>query len=140
MNLRIKNSLIVVGTLMIGIVIGFLISGRLTELRMENMRQDFMEKGMERQLLRVIEPSPEQMQELRPIIDKYAEIRRESLIEHRQSQKQIFDDLEDELKPHLSQEQFLRLQQLKQRNIKRFQGFREDGSGHGRRHQKGRLN
>lgn len=138
MDLRIKNSLIVVGTLMIGIIIGFLISGRLTEMRMENMRQNFMERGMERQLMKVLKPSPEQMQELRPILDKYAEIRKESLIEHRQSQKQIFSDFEEELKPHLSQEQFLRLQQLKEKNIERFQGFRENRGGQGKRHQKGR--
>ena len=140
MDLRIKNTLIVVSTLLIGIVIGFLISGRLTELRMENMRQDFMERGMERQLVRVLKPSPEQMQELRPILDKYAEIRRESFIEHRQLQKQIFDDFEEELKPHLSQKQFLRLQQLKKKNIERFQGFRDSRSGQGKRHQKGRPN
>ncbi len=140
MNLKIKNSLIVVGTLMIGIIIGFLINGRLTSMRMDNMRQIFIERGMEKQLMNTINPSQEQMKKIRPIFDNFEEKRRQQLFEHRDEQKVIFEEFENELKPLLSPEQFERLQQLKNKNRERIQGFNQGQMRKGRGPHKGGRN
>ena len=140
MNLKIKNSLIVVGTLMIGIIIGFLINGRLTSMRMDNMRQIFIERGMEKQLMNTINPSQEQMEKIRPIFDDFEEKRSQQLFEHRDEQRKIFEEFEDNLRPHLTSEQFERLQRLKDKNRERYQNFNQGPKGKGRGQHKGGRN
>ena len=141
MDLRVKNTLIVVGTLLIGIIIGFLVNGRLTSMRMDNMRQNFIERGMERQLMNVIDPSPEQMEKIRPVFYDFEEKRHQQLFEHRDEQREIFEEFEDELKPYLSSEQLERLQLLKDKNRKRFQGLNQGQMRKGRGpHKGGRIN
>ncbi len=85
MNLGLKNTLVIIRTLLLGVVIGFLVSGRLTRMRIENMRQDFARQGMDYRFMRTLKPSPEQLEDIRPIFDKYNEIRREQFEEHLQS-------------------------------------------------------
>lgn len=141
MDLRIKNTLIVVGTLLIGIIIGFLVNGRLTSMRMDNMRQNFIERGMERQLMNTINPSPEQMEKIMSVFNDFEEKRRRQLFKHRDEQREIFEEFENELKPYLSSEQLERLQELKDKNRKRFQDINQGPMRKGRGpHKGGRIN
>lgn len=140
MSFKLKNSLIIVTTLILGIIIGFLISGRFTKIRLDRMKQNFTEQGMNRHMMRVLQLSPEQMVETRPIFDKYGEIRREQLVEHYQFQQEIFEDFEEELRTYLSQDQMERLQRLKESSRNKFPGFNNDrnrpGRGQGRKYQR----
>lgn len=140
MSFRLKNSLIIVATLILGIIIGFLVSGRFTKMRLDNMKQNFTDQGMNRHMMKVLQLSDDQMNEINPIFNKYAEIRRDQLFEHHELQQKIFEDFEEELRPHLSQDQIERLQRMKDSSRNRFPGFNNDrnrpGRGQGRQYQR----
>jgi hypothetical protein len=138
MNLRLKNTLVIVGTLLLGVVIGFLVSGRLTRIRIENMRQDFARQGMDYRFMRALDPSPEQMEDIRPIFDKYNEIRREQFEEHLERQRRIFGDFESELRPYLSPRQLEKMDRIKRDFGHDFPGFRRHMDGRGDKHMRGR--
>lgn len=123
-----------------GIVIGFLINGRLSQLRIDNMRQNYAQKGMDYRFLRALDPTDEQMKILRPIFDKYNNIRMENLEKHWKNQKDIFDDFEEELKPHLTIEQINRLNRVKQKYGNQPPGFENHKRGKGRTQGRGKRN
>ena len=109
MQLKTKNTLSIIGTLLVGMLIGFLISGRLTKIRMENMRENFMQgSGVEGHLMRVLDPNEEQMEDIAPIFDEFSEIMRNQMFEHHTERELIFKDFENELKPHLNNAQIER--------------------------------
>ena len=60
MKTRIKFTLLLVSTLIIGMVIGFLISGRITSTRVERMRNHYTEIGFNREFMKIINPSSDQ--------------------------------------------------------------------------------
>jgi len=133
MELKTKNTLIIVGTLLIGILIGFLVSGRLTKMRMENMRQNFMQgNAMERHLMRVLDPSEEQMHNIAPIFDKYSKIMRDQMFNHQFERERVFEDFQNELRPFLNQQQMDRLQNTKAEHNRRFQNMRHDNMHKGK--------
>jgi len=134
MNLRLKNTLIIIATLFLGIVIGFLVNGRLSQIRIDNMRQNYAQKGMDYRFMRVLNPTDKQMKVLRPIFDKYNNIRMENLENHWKTQREIFDNFEEELKPHLTMEQINRLNRIKQNFGNQPPGFENRKRGKGRNH------
>jgi len=140
MNLRLKNTLIIIATLFLGIVIGFLINGRLSQIRIDNMRQNYAQKGMDYRFMRVLNPTDKQMKVLRPIFDKYNNIRMENLENHWKTQREIFDNFEEELKPHLTMEQINRLNRIKQNFGNQPPGFENRKRGKGRTQRHGRRN
>jgi len=133
MQLRTKNTLIIIGTLLMGILIGFLVSGRLTKMRMESMRQNFMQgNGMERHLMRVLDPSEEQLLDVAPIFDKYSEIMRNQMFDHQIEREKVFEDFQNELRPYLNQQQMDRLQNIKGEHNRRFQNMQHNNMQKGR--------
>ena len=113
MKLGIKNTLIIVITLLLGILIGFLANGRLTRLRIDNMRRDFIERGMERKIINAIKPTDEQMEKLKPIFDEYNEKRIILMEDHFADKKNLYDEFEEEISQYLSDEQIQRYEHLK---------------------------
>jgi len=132
MNDKIKFTGIIIGTLLIGFVIGFLTNGRLVKSRIDRMQSFYTEKGADRAFMRVLDPTPEQMEKIQPILRRHAQQNRELLNQHRGEQQALFLELEEELKPFLTQEQIEKLNDLKQRWRQRFnrQGGRGRGQGH----------
>ena len=120
-----KNTLIIIATLILGFVIGFLANSRLSQIRIDNMRQEFTQRGMDYRFIRALEPSPEQLKIIRPILDKYNDIRMNNLQTHWEDQKQIFDDFEDEIKPYLTNQQLLKFERIKD-NLNRKKPKRKD--------------
>jgi len=123
MQLKTKNTLTIVSTLLIGMLIGFLISGRLTKMRMDNMRESFMQGGgMERHLMRALNPTDEQRNEIAPIFDRYSQVMSEQLFEHQSERDQIYTEFETELKPYLNDRQIERLERIKMEQRRKFHG------------------
>lgn len=129
MNEKLKFTGIILGTLIIGFVIGFLTNGRLVKFRMDRMQSFYTEQGANRAFMRVLDPTPEQMEQIRPILQRHAQQNRELLDHHRSEQRLLFQELEDELRPILTEEQMEKLELLKRRWDQRFMG---PGGRHGR--------
>jgi len=109
--------------LFIGFVLGYLVNGRLTRMHISKMQNYFTVRGFNRALIRIIEPTPQQMKQLDPILKKYARKNRRRMFEMRMAQKNSFDSLEMELKPYLTPAQIERFEKYKKRRQKHFMLF-----------------
>jgi len=136
MNRKMRNAIFLVITLIIGFAIGFLVSGRMIKSKVEDMRSYNTTMGFHHHLLRVIDPSPEQLNELEPILKKYAELNHDLLFDYKSDQHDLFLELQDELEPLLNADQNERISRWpKNRFFKNQQPPTDD-----RRHRNGPRN
>ncbi len=115
MNLQLKNSLILTGTLIIGIVLGVLISGRVMQSKMANFRNFYTEQGFSRQLMNVIRPSEEQRIQLEPVFREQARQNHELFIHCRESHRELMERFKHELSRYLTDDQMRRLDLMEMR-------------------------
>ncbi len=118
MNTKLKYTLAFAVILLIGFILGFLISGRLIHNRVNHMQKYFTEKGFRYEFMRVLRPSPEQMQQMRPVLKSYAQKNRENMIFFREQQQQLMENLHHDLKPFLSSKQVKRLEMMERRRMR----------------------
>jgi len=128
MKTKLKYTLAFVAVLLIGFALGFLISGRLIHNRVNYMQKYFTEKGFRYEFMRVLRPSPEQMQQMRPVLKSYAQKNRENMIFFREQQRQLMKNLHHDLKPFLSSKQVKRLKMMELRRMR----FMRNGPMHRR--------
>jgi len=121
MNSKLKYSLIIISTLLIGMIIGFLVGGRITSKRIDRMRNYYTNQGFNRELMRIIEPTPEQRNIIIPILRKHAILNHEVVIDFHKSQEKLYTVLINDLKAHLDKEQLNRLSFILEKRKKRFQ-------------------
>ncbi len=112
MNLKLKNSLILTGTLIIGIVLGILISGRIMHVRMAKFRNFYTEKGFNRELMKIIRPTEEQREKLIPLFRQQAKRNHRLFMECREKHHQMMGDFKKELSRYLNKEQLQRLEKM----------------------------
>jgi len=124
MKTNTKTVLIIVGTLLIGIVIGALGSGfvvhrfgpRMAEVR---HREIFVERMVE-----LIDPTPEQEPKVRDILTRHAEEFSELAEGFHEEASALLDSLRSELDPVLTEEQRARLEE---KHEKFGRGFKRGG-------------
>lgn len=126
MNKRLKYSLLLICTLFIGMIIGFLVSGRITKTRVDEMKSYYTNIGFNRQFMSIIKPTPEQREVIKPILEKYADYNRDLMIENREGQKELFFNLKNELETHLTEEQINRLNNIWERRKHHYQKNKTD--------------
>ncbi len=135
MNLQLKNSLILTGTLIIGIVLGVLISGRVMHSKMANFRNFYTEQGFSRQLMSVIRPDEEQRKQLEPVFREQAKRNHELFIQCRENHRLLMEQFKQELNRYLTADQMKRLERMERRMRKnRPDHFRSPGMEPGRGH------
>lgn len=141
MKRTITYSSAVIATLLIGFVIGFLVNGRVTKYKIRKMRTEYTDKGFNRAFMRTLHPTPEQMEQLEPILQKYAGKHRELMESMREDQEEIFNDFRLDVMPYLTEEQIRRLDRMHQKRKKRMDRSPHPGKGknrHTSRNQGGR--
>lgn len=135
MNLQLKNSLILTGTLIIGIVLGVLISGRVMQSKMANFRNFYTEQGFSRQLMNVIRPNEEQRKQLEPVFREQAKRNHELFIQCRENHHRLMEQFRQELNLYLTADQMKRLDRMERRMRKnRPENFQPPGMEPGRGH------
>jgi hypothetical protein len=115
MKTNTKTALIIIGTLLIGIVIGALGSGLVVHkfaTRMAEMRhrEIFVERIVE-----LIDPTPEQEPKVRDILTRHAEKFSELAEGFHEDASALLDSLRSELAPVLTEEQKARLEERRER-------------------------
>ena len=115
MNLQLKNSLILAGTLIIGLVLGVLISGRVMHSKMTNFRNFYTEQGFNRQIMKVIRPTEEQRKQLDPVFRAQAKRNHDLFIQCRESHRELMEQFKQELNQYLTAEQMKRLERMEMR-------------------------
>lgn len=118
MNIKLKYTLAFAVVLLIGFILGFLVSGRLIHNRVNRMQKYYTEKGFRYKFMRLLHPSPEQLQKMRPILEDYAKRNRENMMFFREQQWQLMKNLHHDLKPFLSPEQVKRLEIMEYRRMR----------------------
>ena len=130
---------IIIATLLIGFIIGFLVSGRLAKKRIHKMRSDFSEQGFNRKVMKALDPTPEQMEQLRPIVKKHAKMQKEMMSLMRASQDSLFNQFRVDVLPYLTEEQVKKLDRMHEkfkRRVERDGPDRRHSDRKGKRKQK----
>ena len=121
MNTKLKYTLAFVVVLLIGFVLGFLVSGRLIHDRVNRMQKYYTPKGFRYEMRRVLRPTPEQIKKMRPVLEKYARRNRENMMDFRQRQAELLQNLFRDLKPFLTPQQVERLKRVEERRMRFMQ-------------------
>lgn len=137
MNYKIKYTAIVTGILLIGFVIGFLTNGRLVRSRIEKIQNFYTEKGVDRGFIRALDLTPDQMENIGPILQKHAEQNRNLVDSHRQEQQALFLDLKNKINPFLSEEQKEKMENMQHKWQQRF-GSKSNHRGKGSMRERGK--
>jgi hypothetical protein len=129
-NAKVKSILTIVGTLLIGILLGAMIATHLIRGRI----RDFIDmRGGERFQKEVIiaaEPTPEQEAAIKPILQDFAAVLDSMHTHHREELLENLSDLEAQLALHLSAKQIEKVK----KHLHRLEGRGHHGRGHGRGH------
>lgn len=120
-----KYILTLLAVLIIGMILGFLINGRLVNRRVDRMREYFTEQGFGREFMMVLDPSPAQMEKIRPVLRDYAMKNHKNMILYRQGQAKLMMNLQKDLKPYLNPDQIRRLEGIRNRWDRRFWWHRQ---------------
>lgn len=132
MKTKFKYSLILVSTLLIGMVVGFLISGRITSTRVDKMKSYYTDMGFDRELINIIRPTPEQRKKIAPILKKHATLNREMMEDFHEGQVELFLELKEELAEYLDDTQINQLDRKLDNRKHRFQNQKNNRKGKGR--------
>lgn len=112
MTPRAKSALLLIGTLLIGIVLGVLLHARLSEQRIERLAFLRSQRGFVRFMERAIEPrDEEQRQAIRAVLERAAQRMAEHQTESRREARVILDSTRAELRALLTDEQLRQLEE-----------------------------
>jgi len=117
MKTKTKSILIIVSTLFIGIALGFLISTRVIENRVDKYRRMQTKDGFQEKFYEIVEPTDEQKVLLNKVMEKF----HSKFDNLRGEMKLNFDSLHTEMEKVLTEEQMKKLEE--RISSKRFRPF-----------------
>jgi len=133
MTIKVKATLILLATLIIGGLIGGLIVGALARDRMQGM-PPFGRDGFVDRWIGMLNPEAEQKHALEKIVERHAPRFRDTFTRHREEMQSLIDSLHQELDPVLTEAQREQLNRRRTRGQGRFmEGRRGRGPARGRR-------
>lgn len=109
MNPKLKSFFLLLITLLVGILLGFLLKTRIIDDRFEQMRGMKKPDGMLNMMIDIIEPSEEQLKELKPILEKHQSKFDTVMVESFDKMKVLIDSLNNDLSKVITKEQMQRL-------------------------------
>ncbi len=110
MSSRSRSLLLVLLTLCAGILLGLLLGGRIAGKRFDTLREMVQPERVKQMMQRSLGPDAELNPELDSLLDAHARESARILHEHRMLMEARMDSLLLSLRPHLSPEQYQRLQ------------------------------
>jgi hypothetical protein len=113
--MRTRAIITIIISLIVGFILGFLTEGQLVKRERNKWRRTSFSQIFEHRIIHVIEPTDSQKEQILPIIKSYAD----QMSELRKSTGQRFEELRNqmnsELKKHITDEQYLRLTEPRDR-------------------------
>jgi len=113
--MKIKSILIIATTLVIGFIIGFLTNGFFTRQKFEHFVRQGSHDAFKFRMMEIIQPDQNQVKDIEPILEKYARQANESIEVSKDKMKNLHQELLDELKPYLNNNQLHRLDRANER-------------------------
>jgi hypothetical protein len=134
--MKIKFVLIIVATLVIGFLLGFVTNGQITKSKIRTFVKTGTHEGFKGRYYHILRPDVQQKKMIDPILDKYGAVIHENVTTMQQRMKDIHQEMLKEIAPYLNEEQKKRLEE----SIRRFErhermkhrperGQRPDGQG-----------
>ena len=124
--MKTKSIIIILATLLIGFAIGFLTNAQITRQRLDTFVNQGSYNFFRYRMIQGIDPDPQQTKQIEPILEKYAALADQNIMESRQEMQGLHQAMIDELQPYLTTEQ---MEWIKNAH----QNFRGDPQGRGRR-------
>ena len=135
--MKLKPILLILATLLIGFLIGFLTSSQLRHKRMKPARMFSSERFFREVIFKHIELSEEQKNQLEPILKKYAKEGKELQKEYKKGFDDHFTSYWKEMTEVLTEDQVRTLNEMQKKRIDEMRPFRSDslrkGGGSGDR-------
>ncbi len=120
MNTKVKYGLSLFVMLLIGLILGFLITGRIVQRKINRLQKYYTEQGFRSEFMRTLKPTTEQLHEIRPILIRYGQRNHVNMMMFRKRQLQLLLHLQKDLKPFLKPSQNNRIEKLEKRWRKRL--------------------
>jgi hypothetical protein len=124
--------LIIIGSLLLGLVIGVLATGRFTQHKVEQIKEMGTPDGIHKRLFHMIDPTDAQHDSIKPILREFARKSDELRRQHWQEHRILFNEMLEQLTPLLTNEQLERLENFKKRSP--IERYRKPGEGRKYRH------
>ena len=129
MNLQLKSTAIIIGTLLVGMILGGLMTGMYHHRIADRISDRPATARFGMMMNRIIQPDETQAGQVKEVMDQYVSKFGDQRQKHGLEMKTLFDSLFSDLEPILTEEQFTRLKHMSQ---KRFSGqFRGRGKRDG---------
>ncbi len=146
--MKTRTLLILVFTLLIGVVIGFLSAVYIREHRIKDYEAYSNFQTFRDNSIRMLQPGREQMEQISPVVEKYARMNYELKIRYRNEFIELMKQYRSEIDPYLTDEQLRILENPGRRNhvpgrgygmrdMDRHMGPGRRGSYHNRPHSRG---
>jgi hypothetical protein len=131
--MKVKFVLIIVATLIIGFIAGFVTSGQITKSKIQNFVRSGTHEGFKGRYYHIIRPDEQQKEVIDPILDKYGFIIHENVTAMQQRMKGIHHEMLQEIEPYLTGEQKERLKESVNRFERRERMRQHKHSDHDKR-------
>ncbi|HCC69857.1 MAG TPA: hypothetical protein DEQ09_01690 [Bacteroidales bacterium] len=138
MKMKIRITILIVLTLLLGFALGMLTSAQLRHKRMRPVRTYASVKYFREILYKVAEPDSVQQAELDMIIEKYSEYFNDLNSEFRKDFETMMDEQWNEIKPVLNKNQIDKLEEFEQHRSEMMKEFRKRERSGDRDHFKSR--
>ena len=109
MNPKVKSFLLLLISLLVGMLLGFLLKTKIIDYRFEQIRGLRKPDAMQNMMIEIIEPSEEQLNELKPILEKHQSKFASIMLESRVNAKILIDSLVHDISKVITEEQLERL-------------------------------
>ncbi len=98
--------LTIIISILTGFILGFIASSQITRLRTRDIRSMSSSESFKTRTYNIINPEPRQIEDLDPIIERYSE-KFDSMkrVTHK-GYRELIGNYHDDLKPHLTNEQY----------------------------------
>lgn len=124
MRMKLRITILIIITLLLGFVIGMLTSAWLRHNRMKPVRTFASEQYFRQHFFKIVEPSEQQKHELDSIIEFYADDFNEMSRQYRENFESLMDKQWEDIKPVLNREQIEKLEEFERNRRKAMKEFR----------------
>ncbi len=107
--MKTKTILLLVLTLLMGILIGALTTGRVTRYRVEKIKSWNTREGFRNHLFDIMEATEMQQKALIPVLDSFSNIHWQLMNKNWENQNKFYDSMYQAIQPMMDEQQFDRL-------------------------------
>jgi len=115
--MKIRAIILVISTLIIGFILGMLVSAQIRYARLKPVRILFSEERFREGFFKMLQPDEQQEKTITQILSRYAKLNTAIQSDFRRKTDSLLKELWKEIEPNLTREQIERLKEAEQRRL-----------------------